>query len=193
MRTVKISASNAILHQWIINECTPMATNSCIRPFVQIRVYSWVKSHCRIWLPFDSQGLEPVETATEPRQGIHGVNCVFTDERQRASATNRRNELDSTSGGFAIDAFQELTNVLERHYLSPGESDAKTLFHGKDQVDMGQRIPAIDIIRRHFRLKVDLVVVKNDAENSRQFFNGCHGARVIQTSNVETSPTSVPK
>ena len=49
----------------VADECTPIVTNHCIRPFVQIRDDSWAKFPHRIWMGVEHPGEQLLLAAEE--------------------------------------------------------------------------------------------------------------------------------
>jgi len=86
-----------------------------------------------------------------------------------------------------LDATEQCTDVFEGHDFALGEFDVEFEFDGDDEVDVGEGIPAFDIIGGHGFGELDGVVGKYLVEDRGEAFFDIHIYSI-----VERSPGSWP-
>jgi hypothetical protein len=59
----------------------------------------------------------------------------------------------------------EVTDIFEGEQLLSGEPDRKCALDRYDKINMGERVPPIDIICRHIRPYLNVIIFKDSPEN----------------------------
>jgi hypothetical protein len=63
------------------------------------------------------------------------------------------------------DESDEISDIFEAFNFPDGEVDAEGFFDGNDKIDVAERVPAIDILRRYRVIDHECIVIKNVSKN----------------------------